>query len=241
MNILASPADAELILPAASPINAKRISPAAKKEKEKNFEDKVFRDCTEYSRMIQEAKFAANECSVMEFVLDFFMTEMKKDDEALISSWLLPELYGHRGAKSSTHNNVVNALWLDGHINHLVNKIRTYKKVLPPKLEEEVKILSEKERGYQYKGEYLKAIFPYVPQNPFETHPNLPTLQTVIAICCHTAFWDAGGNNGREVLQTIYDFVRDGGRQGQLKASETEYVRELRTVGWVYRPEVSAQ
>jgi len=85
----------------------------------------------------------------------------------------------------------------------------------------------------------VNAMFPFTLAEPFRTHPNLPTLQSIVAICCQTPFWDCGSKAERDVLDTICQFVRDGGRGGWLKVNDEDYATELRSGQWVHRKEVS--
>ena len=197
----------------------------------KRFDPHVFVHCGEYSTILQNSKYQANECTLKEWVSTFFRKELNKPLAERMIRWMLPELLEH----PEKTNKEVNAKWFEDNIHGLVSHLKTTTLVIPPKLKTEVMQLEEEGGVFMHQKQKLSVIFPPWPKDHYRTHPNLPYLQTVIAICCYTPFYDTG-NEDMDTLQVMNKFVRDGGNQGHAKVDDN-FVRKLTTENHVFLPE----
>ena len=238
MGILASMVDVELILPKGGTGENTLFPP------------KVYEECVIFSDMIQKGKYYARESSVLEWVSGFLSDELKRDQGELHRKWLPGELREFRGkVKKGDYNKKKNTGWWAKNMNDLVGELLKGGSV-PPKLAEELKDMKETSEGIVWKGKHLlKDIFPFVPERAFQPHLHLPTLQTIVAICCQTPFWNAGVVQGDEVLHSLFGLLRgspqrarleinNGEGMSELPITKEEYVTDLRVDKRVYRPQV---
>lgn len=229
LSVLGDLAGVDLVLPA---------------EQEQMFQEQVFKDCEEFSKNIQDGKFIANESSVKEFAVSYFSDIVQKTEGEQHNEFRLAELITFpKGARRPANfvkgkeNEAQSVTKLIKLVDGLKNKQFS---TVPPKLEEELRLVNLDGEVYTFENKKITELFPFKTLADKPPHQKLPLLHTLVVLCCYTPFWDSGHDDGAHVLNTILTFVRGNGFMGQAKAeNEIEYETELKTGPNVYQPKVS--